>query len=387
MHGKLRPVGSRVPLPSSVAVSMPWDSAYEAEYCASGTDALAMAIGLAILARPGVEKPEVIIPAYGCPDLVAAIVSQGAEPVLVDLVPETPFMDLHQLSEAVTDRTVAVVGVGLLGIPERLEELAEICNDHSLALIEDSAQCFPPHSTRQRVADFVVLSFGRGKPINLMGGGAMLHRGSLTGEQQRYLEGLPKEKIQTGFLWRVKRVLFNLLMSRIGYLLLERVPGLGLGKTRFEPHGVVTRREIPAGLLSAGLKHQSVRSSPHVLYEQELQCLERAGWVLLGRERFRTAGMSAENPRLRFAVLTPDGATRDEVVRELNAAGVGSNGLYEVALPGVDGIPLSKPQHEFPVAADFAARLLTLPCHEDVTGADVRRIAGILRAVGDLSPG
>lgn len=386
MLGKLRPVGSRVPLPSSETVPLPWSQNYTAKYCASGTDALALAIGLAVLKKPEVARPEVIIPAYGCPDLVAAILSQGACPVLVDLAPESPFMDSQGLRDAVTARTVAVVGVGLLGIPERLELLAKICEDHALALIEDSAQCFPPYSAANPLAEFVVLSFGRGKPINLMGGGALLYRGKLTVKERKFVDGQSIETLKTGITWQLKRHLFNLLMTRIGFFLLEKIPGIGLGKTRFKPHPEISMRIMPSSLLFGGIKNYGRQASLHFFYEKVLRDLENTGWVLLNSDRFSIMGHSTESPRLRFGLLAPNRYIRDRAVNALNSAGIGANGLYEVVLSSVEDMPPLGHQPEFPIAVGFAERLLTLPCHEDVTKVDVNRVAEVLVSVGAKCP-
>ncbi|MEX2475922.1 DegT/DnrJ/EryC1/StrS family aminotransferase [Marinobacter sp.] len=382
MAGKLRPVGSRVPRLTSQPVVLPWEGVYTAEYCGSGTDALALAVGLAMLDRPDVTRPEVIIPAYGCPDLVTAILCQGARPVLVDLKPDTPFMDLHCLVSAITEQTVAVVGVGLLGIPERLESLAGICRKRNLRLIEDSAQCFPPRSVEQVLADFVVLSFGRGKPINLMGGGALLCREPLTSRQRRFLDQVPDRAIHTGFAWQVKRLVFNLLMTRPAYALLEKLPFLGLGKTRFHPHDHATRLTFPLALLHGGLREFDERPLIHSEYEQALSSLEKRGWVLLSTERFSAIGVQPDRPRLRFGVLAPDAGRRKEALKALNDAGIGANGLYEVTLPEIKGMSVLGRSGEYSVAADFASRLVTLPSHEDVTSVDVQRIASILVLFG-----
>ncbi len=177
MFAKLRPVGSPVPKPQAIdSLLLPWDEHYKALYSGSGTEALSLAVKAAIAMKARSERPEVIIPAYGCPDLVAAIVSQDAQPVLVDFAPDKPVLDEEGVRQALTQRTVAIIGVNFLGACARLKELSRICADNDLVLIEDSAQRFPPSSCSHGLADFVVLSFGRGKQINLMGGGAMLFR-------------------------------------------------------------------------------------------------------------------------------------------------------------------------------------------------------------------
>ena len=149
------------------------------EFTRSGTEALSLAVRFAIADHSCVDSPEVLMPAYGCPDLVAAVIAQGATPVLVDLADhQTPFMSIHGVEAAITCNTVAIIAVGFLGLPERLEALADVARANTLLLIEDSAQCFPPKSIEAGcyLADLIVLSFGRGKPINLMGGGALLIR-------------------------------------------------------------------------------------------------------------------------------------------------------------------------------------------------------------------
>jgi dTDP-4-amino-4,6-dideoxygalactose transaminase len=86
--------------------------------------------------RADVESPEVLIPAYGCPDLVAAVVAQGATPVVVDLADQqTPRMDTESVAAAITSNTVAVIAVDFLGIPERLDALSAICQANNLLLI------------------------------------------------------------------------------------------------------------------------------------------------------------------------------------------------------------------------------------------------------------
>ena len=181
---KLRPVGSRVPLPVSVySISgTPWAERYDSVFVNSGTAALSLAVKLSLRKKRIQQSPEVVLPAYGCPDLIAAVVAQGARPVLVDLAQGRPWMNLEAVENAITDNTVAIIAAGFVGIPERLFALRAIADKNNVALIEDSAQVFPPYSCSNGLADYLVLSFGRGKPINLMGGGALLIRKDHAGE-------------------------------------------------------------------------------------------------------------------------------------------------------------------------------------------------------------
>jgi perosamine synthetase len=93
----------------------------------SGTAALHLAV-LALGIGPG---DEVIVPAYTFPATANVVALAGAEPVLVDVDPETFNLDPAQVK--VTPRTKAIVPVHLFGRPARLEKLPDV------TLLEDAA--------------------------------------------------------------------------------------------------------------------------------------------------------------------------------------------------------------------------------------------------------
>jgi perosamine synthetase len=96
----------------------------------SGTAALHLAV-LAMGIGPG---DAVIVPAYTFPATANVVALAGAEPVLVDVDPETMNVDPGAVAQAVTKRTKAVIAVHLFGRPARLEELpAEV------PILEDAA--------------------------------------------------------------------------------------------------------------------------------------------------------------------------------------------------------------------------------------------------------
>ncbi|MDK8464275.1 DegT/DnrJ/EryC1/StrS family aminotransferase [Marinobacter sp. SS13-12] len=346
----------------------------------SGTQALSAAVLLAI-SRSSLKNstPEVILPAFGCPDLVAAVAAQGTRPVLVDLLPDSPFMDTDKLSRALSDNTVAVIAAGFLGVPEQLASLAGICRERDVWLIEDSAQCFPPDCARDPVADCAVLSFGRGKPINLMGGGALLVRGDHSAIAADALTRLPEESLNIDLKWKARRNIFNFLLGRFGYGLLRRVPFLGLGTTVYKPLASLCRRQLPDGLVEAGILDAGARPAIAPSYVRELEFLKRRGWKPF-MENTVSGKKGAGQVTLRYALLAPDRATRDKATEALTGRGIGANAFYGRILPDIEGISglLRGSAGEFPNSESFADRLITLPSHEDVTDRDLRIIAATL---------
>lgn len=388
----LRPVGSRVPSPvdGEPTEVFPWDERYHTEFVDSGTSALSLAVELSIASSTIPGTPEVILPAYGCPDLVAAVLFQGAKPVLVDLGSDSPCLSLGAFEQALTSNTVAVIAVNFLGFRENLEGIKAALNGRGVWVIEDSAQAFPPASATSGIADCVVLSFGRGKPINLMGGGALLIRRDHIQSAGKIIQSLSESTLSTGLAWRLKRFIFNLLLSRLFYGFLVRVPFLGLGKTEFVALDSISSLKMPPGLVRAGVESHQKRSYLIELYLENLAFLRERGW--LGPRELNQACVSCADSRdlprlLRFPLLAPSTEIRDKTVSELQQAGIGANSLYGDPLPEIHGMPSRFAQcaNNFPNASDFSRHLVLLPLHEDVRREDVESAAKILNRVSALN--
>ena len=383
---KLRPVGGRVPLPKADCgvLAAPWAGYYDSVFVNSGTAALSLAVKLSVNCRHTLQSPEVILPAYGCPDLVAAVIAQGARPVLIDLAEGRPWMNLEAVENAVTGNTVGIIAVGFLGIPERLFALRRIADKNDVVLIEDSAQVFPPFSCGNGLADYLVLSFGRGKPINLIGGGALLIRKDHVQQSASVLAALPEVQVSAGAAWRFKRWLINLLLTRPLYGLMERIPFLGIGQTVFHPLASINRQTPVEGLLEAGVQGYNNRKDNGAAYSEALLELTGKDWVQLAPECFeemtREGLVPASSNLLRYPLLAPSRQIRDKALLELNRGGIGASAFYGQALPAIDGVSelVAFTPSAFPCACDFAERLITLPAHQDVCLEDIQCVAGIL---------
>jgi dTDP-4-amino-4,6-dideoxygalactose transaminase len=106
--------------------------------CASGTDALQLAI-LAAGIKPG---DEVITSPFTFIATAEAICYAGATPVFVDIDPKTFNIDPALIEAAITPRTKAIIPVHLFGQPADMTPIKTLCEKHGLLLIEDCAQSF-----------------------------------------------------------------------------------------------------------------------------------------------------------------------------------------------------------------------------------------------------
>ena len=113
-----------------------WNSSRAAIACASGSDALLLAL-MALDIGPG---DEVITAPFTFVATVTAIVRLGATPVFVDIDPHTFNLDPEKIESVVTSRTRAILAVHLFGCPADLTPLLTLGKAKSIAVIEDAAQ-------------------------------------------------------------------------------------------------------------------------------------------------------------------------------------------------------------------------------------------------------
>ena len=83
---------------------------------------------------------EVIVSPLGWISDVAPLVNLGFKPVFVDVSMETMSITLDNIKRAVTDKTVGVCLVHVLGFNAINDELVEFCKDSDLFLIEDCCE-------------------------------------------------------------------------------------------------------------------------------------------------------------------------------------------------------------------------------------------------------
>jgi dTDP-4-amino-4,6-dideoxygalactose transaminase len=102
----------------------------------NGTDA----IWLALLSLGIAETDEVITAPSTFVATAEAISFAGAEPVFVDIEPDTCNMDPGKIEKAITSRTKAIIPVHLFGQPADMDPILEIARRHNLVVIEDSCQ-------------------------------------------------------------------------------------------------------------------------------------------------------------------------------------------------------------------------------------------------------
>ncbi len=147
--------------------------------CASGTDALVMAL----LVRNAGPGDAVFVPSFTFAATAEAVALLGATPVFVDIDPVTFNLDPSSLDAAVQGlptglRAAGVIPVDLFGLPADYPGIAAVAAEHGLWVIADAAQSFGATVGDRSVGRFAPLtttSFFPAKPLGCYGdGGAVV---------------------------------------------------------------------------------------------------------------------------------------------------------------------------------------------------------------------
>lgn len=172
--------------------------------CCSGTSA----VELALRSVPVVAGDEVILAAYDFKANLMNVLTVGATPVLIDILPGQPVMDSGQLEHAITKRTKAIIVSHLHGHLAAIAPIRSMAAVNDIALIEDACQSPGAVIAGQRagsLGDIGVLSFGGSKLLTAGRGGALLTSNAAMAQRiklytQRGNEAYPLSEMQAAVL-------------------------------------------------------------------------------------------------------------------------------------------------------------------------------------------
>lgn len=133
---------------------------------------------------------EVIIPDLTFVATAHAVLQTGAQPVFVDVEPDTWCMDPLAVARAITPNTKAIIPVHLYGHPVDMSAIQAIADRHNLILVEDAAEAHGAEVHGRRVGGIShagVFSFYGNKIITTGEGGMITTADDALAGRLRYL--------------------------------------------------------------------------------------------------------------------------------------------------------------------------------------------------------
>jgi dTDP-4-amino-4,6-dideoxygalactose transaminase len=359
-----RPAGNSVVL-KKAPVDADLFSPFRYRLFQSGTASLAAAIAACMkLKNVQSDNPEIILPAYACPDLVSAVFFAGAKPILIDLEENSPHPSGKHILNNITANTVAIVAVNFMGLSGNPSQFRDICENNDLFLIYDCAQWFPLDKEYHWPGDFNIISFGRGKPLNLLHGGAVIVEDPAVAKTFLTLP-TPKPNAFYKLTQHLKIKLYNLVLQPWIYRFISQLPGLNIGRTLYKPLETITAMSpYYTGLIKHNV--DKFRSQKNALPYLDIKITSISHPLLINlveEERDNDRGYL-----LRYPILIKDKKVRDQFYEQTRD--YGTSLLYQRPLNQIDGLQnILNQATVYPNASKFADHLVTLPCHEDIDKA------------------
>jgi dTDP-4-amino-4,6-dideoxygalactose transaminase len=339
----------------------------------TGTDAdvLALAVFLDFGASRG---DEVIVPALSFAATGNAVLHAGFSPVFVDIERETLNIDPDAIEAAITDRTVAILPVHLMGKPADMDRIMAIARRHRLKVVEDAAEAhgaFYKGRAAGTIGDIGAFSTYVAHIITTIEGGIVITDNSEYAEVVRSLRS-------HGRACKCEECVLNVKGSSCK----RRFKNQGLGDIRFifERIGYSSKmNELEAAVGLGNLDHYH-----DILRKRRDNLLA----FLDGFREFRPyLETFAEGPDEQIGphampAWIAEGApfTRNEIVGYLERNGVDTRSLFQSMPTQCPGFSfLGHKLGEFPNAEYMGNNGFHLGVHHDMDKADVAYVLEIIR--------
>lgn len=351
-------------------------ASYQVRHCvavSSGRAAIALILQTMHELRP--TRDEVLIPAYTCYSVPAAIRRAGLKVRLCDLAAGSLDFDYDLLAQEMENpRLLCVIPTHLFGIPANVARVKGLADSRGVFVLEDAAQAMGGAGNGRMLGtmgDAGIFSLARGKALTTIQGGIILTDDDALGEKLRTkVASLPGCPVYDCLKLFAEAFALMVLIRPWLYWLPKSLPFLNLGETRFDTSFVITKLSP----FQAGLGSGWSRKLPR------FQANRQANISALAREGLSCGSfVSSATPNLiRLPVLVRDFEVKMEIFEYSERAGLGISPGYPDSIDGIAGLDNLVGAEAFPQAKRVARTLLSLPLHCFVHPRDITRIAALV---------
>ncbi|MBS1660105.1 MAG: DegT/DnrJ/EryC1/StrS family aminotransferase [Bacteroidetes bacterium] len=287
---------------------------------------------------------EIITTPFSYVATTSSIVWENAQPVFVDIHPETLTIDVDKIEAAITPSTSAILVTHVYGIPCDVEKIKEIADRRGLKVIYDAAHAFGVKYKGKSLleyGDISTLSFHATKLFHTVEGG-----GIVTNDDE--------------LMHRIS------YMRNFGHKGQEDFWGLGVNGKNSEMHAAMGLCVMP--YISEILAKRKELSET---YDKHFSSMG----VRIQRP---TVPPGTEYNYAYYPVLFETEKQLVSVKNVLNAAYIHPRRYF---YPSLHTLPYLKDKISLPVTESASARVLCLPLFHELTADSIRRICAIIAEI------
>ena len=313
----------------------------------SGTSALEI-----ILRTLDIEGSSVIVPTNTFIATAAAVVHAGGKVIFAD-IGDNLCLDANNLRQNIRKDTRAVIMVHIGGlVPPEIEQIAKICQEHGLMLIEDAAHAQGSTLNGKKAGSLGVAAAFSFYPTKVM---TSAEGGMITTDDEKIYQRAQvfRDQGKAGFLGNIHTEMgYNWRMSEIH-------AAIGLSQFARLEEFVADRRNVAR------------------FYDKELSQINNVSLIEIPPE--------AKSNYYKYVAILKSGIDRAALKKELKEKyGVGLSGeVYELPchLQPIFKESLGFKGGEFPVAEDLCQRQICLPVFASMTEEQARYVVESLKEV------
>jgi dTDP-4-amino-4,6-dideoxygalactose transaminase len=337
------------------------------EYLGNGGETIAVnsataGLHLALEALGIGPGDEVIVPSLTFTATAEVVRYLGAQPIFVDIDPDTLNISAAAIEEAIGPQTRAIIPVHYAGLACDMDAILNLAKRHRLRVIEDAAHAFPTRYHERLIgtleSDVVVFSFYANKTMTTGEGGMVVTRDPLVAQRIRLMRihGISSDAFDR-YVSKKPAWYYEVVAAGFKYNLTDIAASIGIEQLR-KIDRFLARRELLAS------RYDRAFADLPLILPPRPQLGSNHAWHL-------------------YVVRLTSAAKcgRDDLIGKLSERGIGTS---------VHFIPLHRQPYwrdryallndQFPATEQAYQSMLSLPLYTRMTNADQQRVIDEVRA-------
>jgi len=287
----------------------------------------------------------------------------GAEPVFVDVDPETLCIDVDAVERSITSRSRAIIPVHFAGRSAAMPQLLALAQKHNLKVMEDAAHALPATCSGQMIgsllSDVTVFSFYANKTITTGEGGMLVTRNPELAQRARVmrLHGINRDSFDR-FTSMAASWYYEIVAPGFKYNMTDIAASLGIHQLK-KAHLFQQKRAYLVSLYDQALSDLPVVLPPHAAHG------DLHAWHLYVIQLMDSVAIE-----------------RDTFIDKMFDQGIGCSVHYiPLHLQPYWRDTFALTPEMFPASQAIYERSVTLPLYTRMTESDVTRVAQTVREV------
>ncbi len=329
------------------------------------------------------KNDEILVPAYHCPAMIYPIIDAGCIPVFYK-INEDFSTNITDLNDLITSKSKAVIAVNYFGFFQNIQDVRKICDKHKLKLVEDCAHSLFGQSNDIMVGQTGDYAIGSTKKFFSVEQGGILtsnkksfqkrHPGKINIKSEiRFIYQTIERSIESGRLWMFTP--FILLIEKLrGQTERDKVPAIikvssASGDT-LEEYSAEERISQPTRFsmfLEKYVSHHRIHVKRRENYIFLLNALKDIQGITIPIKE-----ISAGYVPYMLPIIIEN---MEDIFAEIEDAAIPFQRFGQFLWQGAERCTVSQ---------KYAKTILQLPCHQELTKAELQWIVDRLNEILDM---